>query len=76
MLYGDLAGAMGYNPLTVLSIPFLAVAGMVAAAKSFGWQSCFGITISHRVAFGVAAAVLMFWVLRNLPVFPFSALAP
>lgn len=76
LLYGDLAGAFGYNPLTVLSIPFLAVAGMVAVAKSFGWQSFLRITISHRVAFGVAAVVVAFWALRNVPVYPFSALAP
>ena len=76
LLHGNVLGALGYNPLTVLSIPFLAVAGIVAAAKSFGWQSFLGITISHRVAFGVAATVLVFWILRNVPVYPFTVLAP
>ena len=88
MMEGDLRGAMGYNPLAVLSLPIL-------AALSLGMLSpkCERLPRIERLlqierlprielrvpplaAWAMLAAILVFWGLRNVPVEPFTVLAP
>ena len=77
LLHGDVPGALGYNPMTTLGIPALAVVGIRDAARALGWQRWLPARpLSHRAAWGLLAAILAFWVARNIPVHPFTALAP
>lgn len=73
LLHGDLTDALRYNLLLVAAIPILAFNGYTHLKKDkqrppFLYQSWFAKT--------VLLVVLLFWVLRNIPVYPFTFLAP
>ena len=74
LLHGELAVAWSMNPLLMLLLPVLPL----MAARAAGWQS-------GRIARAVASlgdarpwAVLVvgYFILRNIPAWPFEALAP
>ncbi len=76
LLHGDLPGAFGYNPLTVVVLPFLAVAVGDRVARFWvkAWLPTW--VMPPQIAWGVLVAIIAFWALRNLPVHPFVMLAP
>ncbi len=68
---GDLGRALEHNLLTVILLPLLVVA----------WAAWLWFRLGRRVAplslpppagYALAAAFLVFWVVRNLPWFPFT----
>ncbi|HEV2113081.1 MAG TPA: DUF2752 domain-containing protein, partial [Terriglobales bacterium] len=76
LLHGNLAGALSYNPLMVLSLPF--VVYWVASQAVLLWrgEALPRRFIPARWIWALLVVVLSFWVLRNVPVYPFSLLAP
>ncbi len=76
LMHGDLAAAFGYNPLMVLSLP-LVLYWMLSQA----WLAWKGTPLpmpkmSGATVQGIFFAIILFGVLRNIPHFPFSLLAP
>lgn len=74
----DLYAAFRFNPLFILFLPFLSYYLLkVYVGFVFGWDL---LPFPKRIGFGVGVAVLVtvlaFGVLRNLPFFPFTLLAP
>lgn len=65
LLHGRLADALAMNALLVISLPFLA-----ALALRPRWSR------NPRVAWTIFAVVLTFWIVRNIPAWPFTCLAP
>jgi len=76
LLYGDFTGALGYNSLTVLSLPFLTYSLVAGALKSFQLPAPRRFFVPPHCIWALLAGVILFWVLRNVPVAPFSMLAP
>jgi len=76
LLHGNLAAALGYNPLMVLSLPF--VIYWIASQARLLWsgQPLPSRFIPARWIWGLLTVVLSFWILRNLPQYPFALLAP
>jgi hypothetical protein len=75
LLHGDIRMALGDNLLMVASIPFLLYAGIVAGWNSFSTRRMQQpVFYSAGFAKGVLVVVLLFWLLRNIPVYPFSLL--
>ncbi len=78
LLHGDLPGAFGYNPFSTVVIPLTGLFLMVSRLSG-GFRS-----IPEGVRYRMAAwggqilflMVLVFWVARNIPLAPFSMLAP
>lgn len=78
LLHGDIEQALHYNAFFVISLPFLAYFYIMAVRvyilkqkscqKSFIFSSWFG--------FGLLTFVILFFILRNIPVWPFTYLAP
>jgi hypothetical protein len=74
ILNGHLMTAIDYNLLFVLLLPFVVyfifvfIAGKKYRDSSFVYKTGFSSAI--------AVIVISFWILRNIPVFPFSWLAP
>jgi len=74
LLNGNLLSAMSYNLLFILLLPFIIyfiivfLSGKKYKQSSFIYNPKFSIT--------VVIIVVSFWVLRNIPVYPFSWLAP
>jgi hypothetical protein len=78
ILHGNLLSAMKFNVLLVLSIPFLIYHQMVKLNRYFGSFAgkINSIFYSSNFTYVVLIVVILFWLCRNIPVEPFSYLAP
>jgi hypothetical protein len=75
-MHGHFLQALAYNPRTVLVLPFVA-----AWLARHAWTALRGAPppgplLSVRARWAFVAAVVAFGVLRNVPAFPFTLLAP
>lgn len=76
LLHGDPLGAFGYNPLTILALPLIAVAGAAGLTKAVGRPMGTNFSIPHQLPWAILVVIILFWALRNVPIYPFSSLAP
>lgn len=76
LLHGNLAAALGYNAYSMLALPVLAYSFAASGLRSLGWLAPRPIFLSSFWIWALLAAVLSFWLLRNLPLAPFTLLAP
>lgn len=75
LVHGRLGTALGFNPLAVLTLPFLIYWAAGQAALLTGRR----LPVLRRhpaLVWGLAGGVVVFWVARNLPFHPFAVLAP
>ena len=76
LLHGNLLAAFGYNPYSMLALPIIAYA-FLNAALSTAWGKRLPAPFVHpMLIWGLLFAVLAFWALRNVPLYPFTVLAP
>lgn len=78
LLHGNILMALRYNAFFVIAMPFLAYFYIMAVRvyilkqekclRSFVFTSWFG--------FGLLIIVILFFILRNIPLWPFTYLAP
>lgn len=76
LLHGHLGEAFGLNPLMVLMLPFLGYSLLSCATFLVRGRALPSILASPFwgwLSFGI---ILAYWVLRNIPFYPFSFLAP
>ena len=76
LLHGHIIGALSYNPLMVAALPFIGYAYLsytLLALRGSGLPRVFVPPVLIKVLFWV---VIAFGVLRNIPAYPFSLLAP
>ncbi len=76
LLHGNLRGAFGLNPLLVLTLPFIAYSFISQASATMGGQSLPAPFLRPIWIWLLFWIIMAFWVLRNLPYYPFSLLAP
>ncbi|QQX77459.1 DUF2752 domain-containing protein [Aequorivita iocasae] len=77
LLHGDVYGAFRFNPLMVLTLPILIYGvGITIANWIFGTRYRFMLFYSKLFVFGYFGVAILYWVLRNLPIYPFHLLAP
>jgi hypothetical protein len=75
LLHGDIAGALTFNPLLVIALPFLSyLFARETLPLLFGRRSSY--TLRPALIWLIIGALILFTVLRNIPVYPFSWLAP
>lgn len=76
LLHLDIAGALSMNPLMVAALPFV-LYFLVSLARSVWTGEHFpGATLLSATGWWLVAAIVLFTILRNLPVEPFAWLAP
>ena len=77
ILHGKFFDAFCYNSLLVILLPF---AGGYIAARGIDWAVTGGNHIDGKISIKLLLAVLIiilvYGILRNIPIFPFSLLAP
>lgn len=77
LLHGQFYQAFRYNPLLIILLPWLVLYFAICAVQWVMWGREF---ISERipawVTWGVLFVVLVYGVLRNIPLYPFTLLAP
>ncbi len=76
LLHGNLRGAFGLNPLLVVILPFVAYSFISRASSALGRRPLPVPFIRPVWIWLLFWIIMAFWVLRNLPYYPFSLLAP
>lgn len=77
LLHGNVFGAFRFNPLMVLTLPLLVYGlGITVANWVFGTRYRFMLFYSKLFVFGYFGLAILYWVVRNLPFYPFNLLAP
>ena len=77
VLNGDLALAFRNQPLMMILIPFVFYYLLkVYIAYVFGRDVLPFFKIGTKFAIGLLIVILLYWVLRNIPIAPFTYLAP
>lgn len=77
LLHGNIIDAFRFNPLMVLTLPIL-IYGLVITAANWIFETKFRFMLfySKLFIFGYFGVAIVYWVLRNLPFYPFNLLAP
>lgn len=73
---GHLAAALGLNLLMVLSLPFVAYSFASHALFAVAERPLRTYFIRPGFIWSLLGLILAYWMLRNVPVYPFSLLAP
>ncbi len=77
LLHGDILAAIDYNLFFMLLLPFAAYYVLkIYIAYVFGKDVLPFFRIRWGIGVGVLIFVLAFWILRNIPVYPLTYLAP
>ena len=76
LLHGRPLEALGLNPLMVLSLPFLAYALSSETLRTTTGRRLPGIRLRVIWIWALLAAIMLYWILRNIPVYPFTILSP
>lgn len=77
ILHGQFLDAFCYNPLMTVLLPLI---GLYVAVRPLDWVITGGNHVDRKISvkflIGVLVAVFVYGALRNIPVFPFTLLAP
>ena len=73
---GDVAGALRMNAFTLLALPAIVLALGRDALTGLGLARPGRGSATVLWPIAIAAIVVAFWVLRNVPIWPFELLAP
>jgi hypothetical protein len=76
LLHGHVLAAAGYNALWVAVLPFLAYALAARVTRSVSGRRLPTYALSGTQAKAVFWSVILFMLIRNIPVYPLSVLAP
>jgi hypothetical protein len=76
LLNGHLLTALDLNALMVLSLPFLGYAVLSSVVSAVSARRLPVAPVPAIWVWGLLAVVVAYWALRNIPLYPFSVLAP
>lgn len=76
LLHGHLGAALGFNPLMVMALPFIGYAYLSYTMLALSGSSLPRVFVPPVLIKALFWVVIAFGVLRNIPVYPFSILAP
>jgi hypothetical protein len=76
LLRGQLMEGLSYNPLMVLFLPFLFYALLSGVLFSVSGRRFPGFRLPATGIWLLLGVIILFWILRNVPAYPFSSLAP
>lgn len=77
LLHGRFLKALDLNPLMVLSIPFVLYLFISDMEIHLGKKVIFKRPVfTHGVYIIIMCLIIVYWVLRNIPFYPFTILAP
>jgi len=76
LLQGDVRAAWAMNPLTMMLLPFIGYGLTSQALSVLRGRGLPGVFLSANMIRFLCAVIVLFGILRNLPVHPFNLLAP
>ena len=76
LLHGDLRAAFLLNPLMVCSLPPIAYWSVSGLVRMVSGRKLPGVFVPAAWIWGLLGVIILFWIARNIPAYPFSLLAP
>ncbi len=76
LMHGNFIAAAGYNPYAMLALPVAAYSFATGALRAYGLPAPPRLFVPAGWIWALLAAILAFWLLRNLPFGTFFFLAP
>jgi len=76
LLHGNVAAAFGLNPLLVLSLPFLGYLLLFYSVPASRNRPLRSAIIPAFYIWLILLTIILFWILRNITLYPFTLLAP
>lgn len=77
LAHGNIISALSFNPLMILSLPIVIYGfGIKAWNYLFSTQYRVGLFNSNFFIYTFFILVLLYWILRNIPIAPFDLLSP
>lgn len=76
LLHGHPFAALDLNPLMVLTLPFMAYVFLSYALVALRGRGLPKVFIPSPLIWVIFWVIISFWVLRNIPLYPFTLLAP
>ncbi|HEY5560911.1 MAG TPA: DUF2752 domain-containing protein [Clostridiaceae bacterium] len=76
LIHGNILLALKYNLFYMLCIPFILYLLISLLDIKINGKSIYKVNFYEREAYIVMGVILGFWILRNVPYFPFNLLAP
>src|SRR2546430_3636495 len=73
LLHGDVVAAFEFNPLLMISLPFLLYALMRYTSAALRGQPLNWNRLNARYISTLIAVIISFWIFRNTPFYPFSS---
>ena len=73
LLHGDVVAAFEFNPLLIISLPFLLYALMRYTSAALRGQPLNWNRLNARYISTLIAVIISFWIFRNTPFYPFSS---
>jgi hypothetical protein len=75
LLHGHPLAALDLNPLMVMTLPFMAYVFLSYALVALRGRGLPKVFIPSPLIWVIFWVIISFWVLRNIPVYPFTLLA-
>ena len=76
LLDGNLRTAFGLNPLMVSFLPLIAYGFLSGLVRVVSGRNVPGVFLPALWIWIILGVIILFWIARNIPVYPFSLLAP
>ena len=76
LLHGNIHGAWAMNPLTIVLLPFIAYGLISETLVGLRGRGLPQPRLSSPAIYSLGCVIVLFGVIRNLPMHPFSLLAP
>jgi hypothetical protein len=76
LMRGHLAAGFGLNPLMMLSLPFVGYFFVSRTALAAVGRPLRTVFVRPVLIWALLKVILAYWALRNIPIYPFSVLAP
>ena len=73
LVHGDVVSAFKFNPLLVLSLPFLLYAFVRFTNDAILGRQLKGHRLDAKYIWTIFGVVLFFWIFRNTPFYPFTS---
>lgn len=76
LLHGNVLKAIDFNPLMMLFLPFLAYGFVSYISVGLGGRALPRLFTGMRWAYAIYGLMFAYWILRNIPLYPLTLLAP
>jgi hypothetical protein len=76
LLHGNVPAALGLNPLAVILLPVIACWLLFRLGQGMRGRSARAVILPAFWIWTLLGVIIAFWILRNVPLYPFTLLAP